>query len=146
MDRAVRAPVHADGYTDDPTGLLRFNPVSFTGKKKLDIPLADLALSLDKGAIVAADRLFIRAVARAQPRDGKTCIPDSKGGQCIWRYAFANPIWAISPPRPGGACPKDKPRAIDSDGDGIPDGCDPCPHAKGTICPVIPPQSGNVRH
>jgi hypothetical protein len=117
-----RFQIRDDGYTDDPTGLLRFHPISFSGTRKIEIPLA----LLDVGAI--PDRLFIRAFARSQQREGANCVPDPKSGACLWRYAYTNPVWAISPPHETGVCPRGRPRAIDSDGDGLPDGCDPCPH------------------
>jgi hypothetical protein len=121
-----------DGYTDDPTGgRLRFNPVSFSGTRKIEIPLALLDLGRKQGRqefVAIPDRLFIRAFARSQQREGTRCVPDPKSGACLWRYAYANPIWAISPPHEAGVCPRGRPRAIDSDGDGLPDGCDPCPH------------------
>jgi hypothetical protein len=124
--------MRVDGYTDDPTsGLLRFNPVSLSGVKKIEIPLE----ALEVGSGVMPDRLFIRAFARAQQRNAGVCVPDPKSGHCLWRYAYTNPVWAISPPTPAGVCPKDRPRAIDSDGDGLPDGCDPCPNGgRGRIC------------
>jgi hypothetical protein len=84
--------------------------------------------------VIVPDRLFVRAFARAQQRTAANqCIPDPKGGHCLWRYALSNPVWAISP-NAGGTCPKNTPRAIDSDGDGLPDGCDPCPHSARPVC------------
>ena len=92
----------ADGYSemDDPTSMLRFFPLSLSGHRKIHIPLAPLSIGDngdDKGII--PDRLYIRAFARSQPMVGTTgqCAPDKKGGQCVLRYAFSNPIWSISP-------------------------------------------------
>jgi len=82
----------------------------------------------------------VRAVVRAMQKNGAACVPDPKGRQCIPRYAFTNPVWAITPAP--GTCPKGRPRAIDSDGDGIPDGCDTCtPDARG-LC--VPKGSGTI--
>jgi len=132
----------ADGYTDDPTGgLLRFNPLSKSGRRVIHIPIAALSLADDHSPLgILPDRLFIRAFARSQQNDGHGhCTPDSKSGQCLFRYAFANPVWAISPSFPAHTCPTNKPRAIDSDGDGMPNGCDPCPYTKKMVCPAQDP-------
>lgn len=137
-----------EGYSDDPTGgRLRFNPVSFSGTRKVDIPLAWLSLGLtgpENRTMIVPDRLFVRAFARAHQRDGARCVPDPKSGACLWRYAYTNPVWAISPPG-GGTCPRDRPRAIDSDGDGIPDGCDPCPRTRRNVCVAPPPDEFDRR-
>ena len=138
-----------EGYSDDPTGgRLRFNPLSLSGTRKVNLPLAWLSLGLvgpDSKTMVVPDRLFVRAFARAQQRDGARCVPDPKSGSCLWRYAYANPIWVISSPT-GGKCPRDNSRALDTDGDGIPDGCDPCPHTRRTLCPALPPEEFDDRH
>jgi hypothetical protein len=140
----------ADGYTEDPTrlrtddplaGSMRFFPLSLSGHRKIDISLSSLSVGDkgdDKGVI--PDRLYIRAFARSQPMIGNSgrCAPDPKSGKCFLRYAFTNPIWAISPPFPAGTCPTGKTRAIDSDRDGKPNGCDPCPHTKQPTCDGLP--------
>lgn len=67
--------------------------------------------ALTAGRGVRGERFFVRAIATTrllQPR-----------------HAFTNPIWAVE--QGAGTCPADAPRAIDGDGDGLPDGCDPCP-------------------
>ncbi len=129
----------ADGYVEDPTGgLLRFTPLSMSGRRVVHIPISALSLADDKSPLgILPDRLFVRAFARSQRNDGHGhCTPDAKSGACLFRYAFANPVWAISPATPAGTCPTNKPRAIDSDGDGLPDGCDPCPSRKGICLPT----------
>jgi hypothetical protein len=110
--------------------MMRFFPMSFSGHHKIDIPLALFSIGAHRRKGIVPDRLYVRAFARSQPMVGTTgqCAVDPKGGKCFLRYAFSNPIWSISPSFAAGTCPKDRPRAIDSDGDGLPDGCDPCPY------------------
>lgn len=127
----------SDGYYDDPTGgRLRFEPVSMSGTRRIDLPVD--ALRLGEG--YPPERLFVRAYAKAQPMIGSSanCVVDTKIGRCIPRYAFSNPVWAITGTREAGTCPRDRPRAIDSDGDGLPDGCDPCPHTSRPRCETGP--------
>lgn len=130
----------ADGYSEDPTGgLMRFYPNSMSGRRSIDLPLAALSIVEEGGTYSAPNRLFIRAFARSQRSDGNGhCTPDPKSGKCLLRYALTNPVWAITPAIAAGSCPAGRPRAIDSDGDGLPDGCDPCPHKAGpqAICQV----------
>lgn len=85
------------------------------------------AVTLDLRAFQAApnvpgERFFVRAFARTHY---KTCSLLSIHGACIQRYAFTNPVWAITQPDDG-TCSED-PQALDRDADGLPDGCDPEP-------------------
>ena len=149
---------HTDGYStldagkpgiEDPTSsMLRFFPLSLSGHRKIEIPLSLLSIG-DKGDNngIVPDRLYVRAFARSQPMVGTSgeCAVDPKGGKCFLRYAFSNPVWAISPSFPAGTCPQASARTIDSDGDGMPDGCDPCPHTKQPRCDVVIPPTGGIQ-
>ena len=139
--------LRTDGYADDPLGgVMRFNPPwSLTGTRKIDIPLAKLAVGAGYGGkSVVPDRLYIRAYARSRPVQGTTgkCTPDFRNGNCQYFYAFTNPIWAITPARQGGSCPKTSPHSVDTDLDGMPNGCDPCPHTKKSVCGFAAPPGG----
>ncbi|AKC86937.1 hypothetical protein [Pseudoxanthomonas suwonensis] len=130
-------------YYDDPTGgLMRFQPASFSGTRRIDLPLQAFSVrqAIRGGRLVLPERMFVRAYARSVPMVGSsgTCAVDPKIGRCIPRYAFANPVWAIAGPGSATTCPRNRPRAIDSDGDGLPDGCDPCPHTSQSFCPPAP--------
>jgi hypothetical protein len=92
------------------------------------------AIDLDLSALVAdrgvdGERYFVRAVGHT-------------GGQRALHYAFTNPIWAMQ--RNTSACPADAPRALDQDGDGLPDGCDPCPTSSADDPYSSCPASGGV--
>jgi hypothetical protein len=133
-----------DGYVDDPLGgVMRFSPPwSYSGVRKVEIPLDKLALGVGvDGKTVLPDRLYIRAYARSRPVVGTTanCAPDFRTGSCRFFYAFTNPVWAISRVRAAGQCPRTSPHSVDTDGDGLPNGCDPCPHTKRPTCGTAPP-------
>ncbi|WP_146909133.1 hypothetical protein [Arenimonas daejeonensis] len=141
----------SDGYYDDPTGgRMRFAPVSFSGTRRIDLPIDSFRLTQayvnHRLVPLIPDRLFVRAFAKSQPMvgDSATCAIDTKIGRCIPRYAFSNPVWAIAGAREAGTCPRDRPRAIDSDGDGLPDGCDPCPSTSRTRCETGPTRDPEV--
>jgi hypothetical protein len=97
------------------------------------------AVVLDLGAFQAAqnvpgERFFVRAFAQTH---SKACSPLSIHEPCVRRYAFTNPVWAITQ-SDSGACPED-PQALDRDADGLPDGCDPEPEP-------VPPVGGACQH
>jgi hypothetical protein len=71
----------------------------------------------------------VRGVFSPQLYDDDVRNQAFKSGTCIMRFAFTNPIWAITRPT-GGVRPSHPPRGIDTDGDGLPDGCDACPLTK----------------
>lgn len=99
----------ADGYwrVDGQPLRVGSGPDDFAGSEAVTLDLR--ALTAGRG--VPGERYFVRAVATTRLRQA--------------RHAFTNPIWAVT--RDAGTCPTDAPRAIDGDGDGLPDGCDPCP-------------------
>ncbi|MCH9646867.1 MAG: hypothetical protein K0U98_01440 [Deltaproteobacteria bacterium] len=114
-----------------------------------DLPLPNTALSgtlpldLDLAAFEAAqnfrgESFYVRAFVRTQtPREmsngcyraGGVCNCDVIDGECIERYAFTNPIWVMLDKARD--CDEGDP---DSDSDGIPDGCDPCPFTDDDVC------------
>jgi hypothetical protein len=127
-----------DGYIADPTGLLRINVPSTLGQggvQKIDLPIS----AFQAGIGTRPDRLYVRAFAATAQKDPATCATNATTGACIRRYAFTNPIWAIPGARPDATtCPTGRPRAMDRDGDGYPDGCDVCPaFANNAICSVL---------
>lgn len=116
-----------DGYTADPTGLLRFavpGGLGQGGVQKFNLPIS----AFEAGFGRRPDRLYVRAFADTTFKDATACLTTGGAtGACIRRYAFTNPIWAIPGPRPDATtCPTGRPRAMDRDGDGYPDGCDAC--------------------
>jgi hypothetical protein len=114
------------GYSPDPTGgKLRVAVGSLAGRAVIDLPISSFL-----AAGYAVDRLFVRAFAETRPLQG------------VKRYGFTNPVWAISPPFAAGTCPTGRPRALDGDADGLPDGCDPCPAIRGSSCTVTLPPGG----
>lgn len=75
----------------------------------------------------APTRGYVRAFIRTR-RDGCDMTPASGtqrfGGECVPRYAFANPVWALRHTwQTGTPCPT-TPRGLDKDYDGYPDLCD----------------------
>lgn len=132
-----------DGYTIDPTGLLAIaGAPSMSGTRRINLPVA----AFEAGKGIGPDRLYVRAFAATAMKDQAACLSNEgeserRVGACIRRYAFANPVWAVPGPKGKGACTPGRPRALDRDGDGIPDGCDPCPDIRGTTCkPPRPPK------
>ena len=125
----------ADDYWRDPTGDLRILSAGLEGLRAVTLNLK--AYEVAPGHI--GDRFFVRAFARTHvlTQDLGACPPEEfdpagqdeeitqspemRRGECIRRYAFTNPIWAIQ----RASCPTTANRGIDGDGDGIPDGCDP---------------------
>ncbi len=129
-----------DGYWADPTGMLRVYPTAaLSGSRRIDLPIA--AFQAADGR--APDRLYVRAFAATQQQDPAACATSDvarRSGACIRRYAFTNPVWAIPAPKPWtGECLPHRPRAMDRDSDGIPDGCDPCPDTSASVCLPRPP-------
>jgi hypothetical protein len=134
-----------DNYYRDPTGLLRI-PLqpwdAFAGKAVVMLPLA----AFEADYLAPGDRFFVRAFAETAPKNAAGCatsFPARQQGACIRHYAFTNPIWAITKrPLPGTCQPSA--RAFDRDGDGLPDGCDPCPYTAARSCFAAPssPASG----
>jgi hypothetical protein len=87
------------------------------------------AMTLDLSAFNAAQsvpgqRFFVRAFARTHSQANCSSGLDLYR-PCVERYAFTNPVWAITQPDDG-TCSED-PQTLDRDGDGLPDGCDPEP-------------------
>lgn len=83
-----------DGYTEDPTGLLSFEPRSMSGVKSIELPIA----TFEAGRKIAPERLYVRAFASTAEQDARACMTDpaaQRKGACIRRYGFTNPIWAI---------------------------------------------------
>ncbi len=128
-----------DGYWIDPTGALRvWLPYGsgLAGRRSIDLPIAAFEAAPGR----RPERMFVRAFAQTAQKDAAACatLQGQQTGACIRRYAYTNPIWTVDGPRPGGVCPTDRPRALDRDGDELPDGCDPCPtRADHTFCMVI---------
>jgi hypothetical protein len=147
----------ADNYWRDPTGALSIAllPGTFDGERSVEVSLG--AYEVAQGS--RGSRFFVRAFAQTAVLNPDACAatpahvdrgdqpgdprgparPDASdqehavlSGECIRRYAFTNPIWAIT--RPLAQCAGTGARAIDSDGDGLPDGCDPCPRSQLNVC------------
>ena len=121
-----------DGYMRDPTGLLSADVHAMSGVKKFILPIA--IFQTDKGK--APDRMYVRAFAQTAQHDKSKCESDlgRRQGACIRRYAYSNPVWAVASSGLGvGKC-EPGPRTIDRDGDGLGDGCDPCPDDKSNRC------------
>ncbi len=145
-----------DDYWRDPTGLLTI-PIptpSIRGKYAVALPLAAFEAAFSPSAIPdhrskPGDRFFVRAFARTTMQDRDGCqlgttsdsdaaqLPTRKGA-CIRRYALTNPIWAITKAAPIGGC-QPTTRGLDIDGDGLPDGCDPCPLTASVYCRIMSP-------
>lgn len=123
-----------DGYWADPTGALRMYPsIGLSGTRRIDLPIA--AFQSANGR--APERMYVRAFAATRAKDATACATNDvakRSGACIRRYAFTNPVWAIPAPNRCVATP----RAMDRDGDGIPDGCDACPGTSRPFCEAIP--------
>ena len=109
---------------------------SFVGTRRLDLDLSAFEASHNQ----RGEGFYLRAFARTKtPREpfsscfvaGGECNCDVVDGECIERFAFTNPIWVLLDAEP--SCGPDDP---DSDGDGIPDDCDRCPHTSDDICDV----------
>ncbi len=128
-----------DGYWADPTGALRIVPgPGLSGTRRIDLPIA--AFQTANGR--TPERIYVRAFAATQPKDAWACANNDvakRSGACIRRYAFTNPVWAMPAPKsPTGTCLSSRPRAMDRDGDGIPDGCDACPDTSKPLCYTLP--------
>jgi hypothetical protein len=128
----------SDNYWRDPTGALTIPlPVAaYEGVQAVELNLG--AYQVAEGR--EGERFFVRAFAQTQMRKAGDCVNRGteaqrnalRSGQCIRRYALTNPIWAIK--QTFTQCPVNARRAIDGDGDGFPDGCDPCPKSKVNVC------------
>ena len=99
------------------------------------------AMTLDLSAFEAeqarpGDRFFVRAFAKTHTKSTANGACDNLLGHCIERFAYTNPVWAVTVTS-SEACPED-PQGLDRDGDGLPDGCDPCPTKVGEICISTP--------
>jgi hypothetical protein len=74
-------------------------------------------------------RFYVRAFAKTEPTDaactagGSTQETAELRGRCLSRYAFTNPVWAITKNFSGVDCPYE-PNSFDRDLDGYPDVCD----------------------
>jgi hypothetical protein len=128
----------ADNYWRDPTGALSITlPIgAYEGTRAVELNLATYQVA--KGH--EGKRFFVRAFAQTSMANPADCAATGtsaqdyamRSGQCIGRYALTNPIWAIK--QSFTACPVNAPRTIDTDSDGLPDGCDPCPTSKLNFC------------
>lgn len=133
-----------DGYWVDPTGLLRIAGTGMSGTRRIELPIA--AFQTTNGR--APERLYLRAFAQTVQKDASACATNDvakRSGACIRRYAFTNPVWAMPAPKSStGTCLVGRPRAMDRDGDGYPDGCDACPDSAKAFCTALPPGGGEI--
>jgi hypothetical protein len=122
-----------DNYWRDPTGLLNMSLPngSLSGERLVMLPLR----VFEAARLAPGDRFYVRAFAETARRDPGGCAQadfasieasrtPGRQGACTRHYAFTNPIWAIARPVPVSGC-QPSARALDRDGDGLPDGCDP---------------------
>ena len=122
-----------DNYWKDPTGDLSVSVPSGSlgGQALIRLPIEALEPALGH----RAERLYVRAFAETAVKDLDGCQNSAaarRKGACTQHYAFTNPVWAITP---GGEDCVATDRSMDQDGDGKPDGCDPCPeHPNDMLC------------
>jgi hypothetical protein len=127
-----------DTYWRDPTGLLAVSFVtpSLEGQRRILLPLSVLEASRQ----ARGDRFYVRVFAETAMQDQEACLTSTRAqrqGACIRRYALTNPVWAITKTTTPPSCPLSE-RALDRDGDGLPDGCDRCPTTPFPACVVAP--------
>jgi hypothetical protein len=92
-----------------------------------DMVRVDLDLTQYHPSSGTGRRFYVRAFAITKPANsgcgGARDDDAHKRGRCIQRYAFTNPVWALTSNFRGVDCPY-QPNSLDRDGDGYPDLCD----------------------
>ena len=92
------------------------------GKKSIRLNLNDFPTG---GLTARASRVYVRAFVRTF----RPCVSETGHGtffdNCFERYGYTNPVWALR--RPASAACAYSDRALDDDGDGVANACDPAP-------------------
>ncbi len=91
-----------------------------------------------------ADSVYVRAFVRTRRAD-PSCTgfqqPCYRTERALRRFAYTNPVWLMH--RDPAMCTTDD-AALDGDGDGIPDACDPCDGSDSACSDGLPPDTGTV--
>ncbi len=90
-----------------------------------DYPSSATTLATPTRAYV---RAFVRTKRSCDQKSPSTPTALRFGGQCVPRFGFANPVWALRKSYVAPACPLSE-RSLDRDLDHLPDSCDPAPDA-----------------